>query len=59
MIAEFSDASMAAIRGIFSSPQPVEFVPFQAEVFADDPRYRVWWEALPAGTITGSLPAPE
>lgn len=59
MIAEFKDASMTLITGIFSSQQPVEYVPFQGDVFADDPRYKVWWDSLPVGTITGNLPQPE
>lgn len=58
MIAEFSDATKTVITGIFSSPQPIEYVPCQEDVFADDPRYRVWWESLPEGTITGDLPIP-
>lgn len=58
MIAEFSDATVTKIIGIFSSLQPVEYVPFQAEIFADDPRYELWWESLPEGTITGDLPDP-
>jgi hypothetical protein len=58
MIAEFSDANKTVIVAIFGSPQPEEYVPFQEEVFADDPRYKVWWDNLLPGTITGDLPAP-
>ena len=58
MIAEFSDANESVITGIFSSPQPIEYVPHQGEMLADDPRYKVWWGSLPEGTITGDLPEP-
>lgn len=59
MIAEFSDSSENLITGIFSSPQPLEYVPYQGEVLADDPRYKAWWGALLPGTHIGDLPKPE
>lgn len=58
MIAQFSDENETVITGLFSSPQPLDAVPYQAEVFADDPRYKVWWNNLLPETITGDLPAP-
>lgn len=59
MIAEFANASMDVITGIFSSPQPIECAPFQDEVFADDPRYKVWYDVQhQLGTMLNGLPAP-
>lgn len=58
MIAEFFDSKKTQIIGIFGSPQPIEYVPYQDEVLADDPRYHAWWDSLLAGTITENLPVP-
>lgn len=58
MIAQFSDESESVITGIFSSPQPLEYVAFQGEMFANDTRYKVWRDTLIPGTITGDLPDP-
>lgn len=58
MIAEFNNGEHEVITGIFSSPQPSEWVPHQGEVFATDQKYKIWWDALIPGTITGDLPEP-
>lgn len=58
MIAEFSDVSVAGIVGIFSSPQPVEFFPFQGEVFAGDPRYEVCGTLFQLGRLQEAYRIP-
>ena len=57
MWAEFNNAEHEVITGIFTSPQPVEWVAYMAEVFADDPRYKVWHDIQVAiGTYLDGLP---
>jgi hypothetical protein len=58
MFAQFSDATETAIIGIFYSEQPSADVPYQAQIDASDPRYKVWWDALLPGTITAGLEPP-
>lgn len=58
MWAEFNNSEHEVITGIFGSPQPVEGVPFMDEMFADDPRYKVWWDNLMPGTLTNNLSPP-
>jgi hypothetical protein len=58
MIAQFSDETEAVVTGVFSSPQPTDVVEFQSEIEASDPRYKAWWNQLPEGMITGTLPSP-
>jgi hypothetical protein len=58
MYAQFNDESMTVVTGISYSPLPEDAAPFQSEIQNDDPRYRVWWDALLPGTITSGLLPP-
>lgn len=44
---EFSDAGETVITAIFAGPQDPEYYPYQGTVEDSDPRYAVFWNALP------------
>lgn len=56
--AEFKDSTHEFICGIFSTAQPIECVVEQEWITAKDPRYKVWWDNLLVGTMTGNLSPP-
>jgi hypothetical protein len=58
MYAQFNDADMSMVIGIFYSEQSSEEVPYQSEIEPSDPRYAAWWNALPSGTILTGLEPP-
>jgi hypothetical protein len=57
-VAEFTDTTHEVICGIFSSLQSEEWVTEQEWITAKDPRYKVWWDNLLIGTMTGNLSPP-
>lgn len=57
-LAEFTDSTHETISGIFSSPQSLEWVAEQEWITAKDTRYKIWWDNLLIGTMTGNLSPP-
>ncbi|WP_404273715.1 hypothetical protein [Yersinia intermedia] len=44
---QFSDATKTVIVSLFGNPQDPEHYPYQGTVEDSDPRYAVFWNALP------------
>ena len=54
---QFSDASKDTIVSYFNSPQDSTAFLFQGQVDVDDPRYKTYYESLPAVCRQG-MPLP-
>lgn len=55
---QFSDVSKTVITALFGGPQDLDFYPFQGNVEASDPRYKVYYDAMPE-SIKEYWPTPE
>lgn len=55
---QFSDDTETLIVSIFGGPQDPEYWPNQGQVEASDPRYKVFYDALP-DCVKEYWPVPE